>query len=313
MRPVLCSFYGALVLWALMLSGCFQPSARDQQRDEAAKEGTVLLQPPARRPVDARQAAEDDPAPPQLSEDVRRLSSEDPLEPIQANNRLRAAGERGVLAVAEFIRNAEEQELALAEAVRFLEDIELKDFAPEANETVRASLADLLKHPSPAVRERAARALQIHGPGTRRTEFVQAIADAHREVRWAVVRRYKDHPQELQRAQREILIGLLSVRPVQEFVGYDVNADKVLSRAEYPGSDAAFAGMDADGDGSITEQEWSAGSPSFVRADVCALLSWLHSKRSPTETPIRYNPYAPALEQQDAVTKWNEWSGRLQD
>jgi hypothetical protein len=296
-----------------MLTGCLQPSARDQARDEAAMKGTVLLQPPARRPVDAGQAADDDPAPPQLSQDVWRLSSDQPLEPIQANNRLRAAGERGVLAVAVFIANPAEEEKALAEAVRFLEDIELKDFEPKTLETVRDTLADLLKHSSPMVRERAARALQIHGPGARRTEFVQSIADTDREVRWAVVRRYKDNPVELQRAQREILIGFLSVRPVQEFAGYDVNADEVLSRGEYPGSDGAFASLDKDGDGGITAQEWTEGSPSAVRADVCALLSWLHSKRTPGETPIRYNPYASALEQQDAVSKWNEWSSRLQD
>ncbi len=300
---------------AFLLSGCFAPPNRNQELDRIVQISTRELQPPLRGPVEARKAQPDDPAPPLLDGDVRLLSSEDPLQRVQANNRLRAAGGRGAMAIARFLEDSTEagDEAAIVEAIRFLEYVDLGAVDTEVAEAVRAQVAARLSDPDARVRIRAARTLQIHGPGGQRTRFLQAIADPDRDVRWAVVRRFGEQHNELERAQRELLIGLLRVRSRADFELSDANRDDKLTREEYSGNDDEFSEIDADQDGSITLREWTTGKPSAVRADVVKLLNWIHGKLTPTLKPIVYDPYAPAAEQLNAVAQWTDWSNSLQN
>lgn len=294
----------------MLFAGCFSPPTRDQKEDERMAASTAELSPQPRGSIDAAKAAPGDPPAPGLDEDVRRLSAERPLERMQAENRLRAAGPAGALAAARFL-SADAAPSALVEAVVFLEDVDLTPMEHDQREDVRALLANALSHESALVRAHAARALQIQGPGAQRTAFLQAIADPERRVRWAVVRRFGDAPEELDAIQRQILISHLQVRPRASFDAQDVNRDGSLSRAEFTGTDALWRIINTDGDDAISLEEWSAPAPSGVRADVIELLLRMHAKLTPGLEPAGYNPYAPANEQLNAAERWRTWSENL--
>lgn len=271
---------------------------------------TAELTPPPRGTIDAAKAAPGDPSPPGLETDVLRLSSDKPLERVQAENRLRAAGAAGALAAARFLASGA-QPRSLVEALVFLEDINLEDMELEQREDVRQRLAGALAHETPDVRAHAARALQIQGPGAQRTAFLQAIGDPERRVRWAVVRRFGDAPDELDAIQRQILINHLQVRRRSAFDSQDVDRDGNLTRAEFTGSDALWRIIDANGDDTISAEEWTAPAPTGVRADVIELLLRMHAKLTPALEPIGYNPYAPAEDQLAAAQRWKDWSDNL--
>jgi hypothetical protein len=295
---------------ALLAGACIAPPNRPPKEDQIAEKSTVQLQPKPRPSADSTRPGGDAKSP-SLEDHVSLLSSELPLERMQAQTRLRAAGQPGILATARFVAKPDGAPVALVEALRFIEDADLSQLDAESLELVRAALADRLKHEHAGVRIRAARALQVHGAGSQRTAFLQAIADPERRVRWAVVRRFGDQPEELKQAQRDVLLSLLRVRAADGFQTADIDQDGKLARAEFTGSDDEFRSLDHDGDGVISQQDWLAGRPSAVRADVIELLLRLHSKHTPADKPPGYNPYAPAAAQQAAVQQWTEWSSAL--
>ncbi|MCC7510679.1 MAG: EF-hand domain-containing protein [Planctomycetes bacterium] len=295
----------------IVLGGCIQPPTRNQPEDQRIGQSTEQLQPAPRGPVDPAQSGPEDPKAPPLEHDVKMLSSDLPLQRVQADNRLRAAGAAGVLAAARFLADAGAAPGAMIEALRFLEDVDIQGLDVATREEVRRLLAGALGHKEGRVRSHAARSLQVHGPGSQRTAFLQAIGDAERRVRWAVVRRFGDNPAELDATQREVLISFLQVRTRDRFDQADVNKDLQVTRGEFIGSDEQFQKLDSDGDGRISLEEWTAPAPAPVRADVCELLMRLHAKLTPGLEPIGYNPYAPAADQQGAVDRWSDWSKAL--
>jgi hypothetical protein len=302
----------------VLLAGCFAPPPRDLERDEIMRVTTEETHPVTRVPVDANHGSEDidliD-----LDLEAARLASEFPLDRIQADNRLRAAGEAGVQAVARLLDDGTESVEALKEAIEFLTDIDISEFDLETRSSVRERLAWCLDHPVPLIRSNAARALQVQGPGTQRTRFLRAITDSERRVRWAVVRRFGDHPTELTQAQREYLINLLTARTPASFEAADLDKDARVTASEFRGlpdaTDEEFKLLDRDGTGFLTLEQWTAGWPSGMRADVAELLRRMMNHPdmalTPAATPIGYNPYAPPLEQQAAIEAWRAWSARL--
>jgi len=296
----------------LLLAGCIQPPARNQERDRAISESTEKLSPDPRQPVDATRIDEDDDIVFDLETEVRLLASEHALTRIQANNRLRQAGNRGIMAAARFLAGSHDPK-ELAEAIRFLSDASLNDLGLEELAEVRAMLAHCLDDSEGYVRAQASRALQIHGPGEQRTRFLQAIGDPERRVRWGVVRRFGDYPRDLNRAQRLILIGFLESRTRTEFMNADTANRGYVTRAEFPGSAEEFRRLDRNRDGAIQLEEWISPVESAVRADVVQLLQRLHVKLTPGAEPIGYNPYAPSADQLESVTRWKRWSDQLAD
>ena len=269
--------------------------------------------PPERGPVNAQHQTPEDPANPTLKEDVPLLASEIPLQRIQADNRLNQAGAKGLVEVAVFLKRKDATPVQLIEALRF---IAAADFAAlEADEAseVREALSHCLDHPNGKVRVEAARALQVHGPGSQRTVFLTAIGDTERRVRWAVVRRFSDHPEELDRTQRTILLSYLEAGTRSAFTAADQDQDSKLTPREFKGTADEFAKLDRNQDGAVSNEEWISPVPSNVRADVVALLLRMHSKLTPDEQPVGYNPWLPSSDQLDIVTQWQNWNKNLSD
>lgn len=294
-----------------MLPGCIEPPNRNQQRDEEMARDSEMLRPEPRTPVDAARRQPEDPPPPELHHDVRRLSSDIKLERIQADNRLRQAGADGVMAAVDFLGRANEPAAALVETMNFLIRTEVDALKPEQVSALRAALAARLGHATPVVRATAARALQVIGPGAQRTTFLRAIADPERRVRWAVVRRFGEFADEVDRPQMLILLAFLAGGSETEFARLDRNNDGTLDRHEFLRGEDEFARLDRDRSGGIDRAEWLSPVDSAVRADVYTVLLRLHEKLTPDQRPIVYNPWAPAGHQQDAVTAWQRWVDAL--
>lgn len=265
------------------------------------------LKPEPRGPVDSQRATPGDPTPPALVADVRALSSEIRLNRIQAENRLRQAGAKGVMAAADFLVQPGNPDSALIEAMNFLMRIDFESLDAAQATRVRDQLAALLVHAHDDVRATAARALQVIGPGSQRTAFLRAITDPERRVRWAVVRRFGDFAEEADRAQLLILLGFLQGGMEADFDRADTNRDGSLARDEFLRGNDEFARLDKNSDGAISRNEWTSPVDSPVRADVYTVLLRLHEKLTPDLRPIVYNPWAPAGPQQDAITAWQRW------
>jgi hypothetical protein len=299
-------------LLAGLLAGCIQPPTRNLARDEAIRDSTEKLAPERRGPVDSPRATETDPPPPGLESDVRLLAGDVALDRIQANNRLRQAGTDGILAAARFLEVEDATDKERKEAIRFISDNDISGLESAELGEVRAMLAMCLDSDNPKVRAQAARALQIHGPGDVRTRFLQAINDTESRVRWSVVRRFGDHPQELNNTQRLFVIGFLDARPRSEFHAADTTGSGYLTRGEFPGRDEEFRRLDRNEDGFIQLEEWISPVDSGIRADVVQLLQRLHTKLTPRAEPIGYNPYAPSADQLQQVALWRTWSNGLE-
>jgi hypothetical protein len=276
-------------------------------------ESGVRLAPTPRGPVNAQRKTPDDPPDPRLKEDVLQLSSEIPLERIQADNRLKQAGADGILAVAAFLNDPAAEPLKLIEALRFIASADFNELDSAQASTAREAMALCLLHQDATVRVQAARALQVHGPGAQRTVFLTAIGDPERRVRWAVVRRYSDHPAELDEVQRSILLAYLDAGTRTEFSLADLDGDERLSPREFKGTAEAFARLDRDGDGAVSLEEWTSPVPAEVRADVVALLLRIHAKLTPGLKPDGYNPWLPSSDQLDIVSRWKAWNERVSD
>ena len=270
-----------------------------------------LLSPPPRGPVNDEKRTPDDPDTLPLPEYVRRLSSDIPLERIQADNRLKQAGTKGLLAVAVFVGGSDADPKQLAEAVRFIASADFAGLEADQATTMREALARALAHTDSTVRIPAALALRVHGPGAQRTVFLTAITDPVRRVRWEVVQRFSDNPTELDKAQRSILFGYLEAGKRADFTSADQDGDGSLTRREFSGTDAEFAKLDADANAAISSDEWASPIASEIRADIMALLFRLHTKLTPDEKPPGYNPWLPSSDQLDIVQLWRNWSDKL--
>jgi len=266
-----------------------------------------MLKPEIRPAVDARRPDSGDQPPPPLVDDVLRLSAPIRLDRIQADNRLRQAGVTGTLAAADFLQTKDAAPIALIEAMNFLMRTEIDSLQETQASHVRARLAALLSHPTGTVRAAASRALQLIGPGNQRTAFLRAIADPERRVRWAVVKRFGDFAEEADRAQLQILLSFLQAGNESDFDRLDADHDGTLTRTEFMRGDDEFVRLDKNTDGAVSKQEWTSPVDSAVRADVYTVMLRLHEKLTPDQRPIVYNPYAPAGEQQDAITSWQRW------
>lgn len=296
-----------------MTAGCIQPPTRDPSRDADMAQSKELLSPEVRAPVDSERKDESDPPNPKLKDDVPQLSSQIPLERIQADNRLKQAGAKGLLAVAKFLYVPKATEKQLIEALRFFASADFNILDSDQTATVRESLAHSLTHSNGKVRVQAARALQVHGPGAQRTTFLTAIGDTERRVRWAVVRRFSDNPDELDKAQRSILLSYLEAGARVEFTASDTDRDDALSRREFKGVIEDFERLDANGDNAVSLEEWISPYPSEVRSDVVALLLRMHGKLTPNEIPEAYNPWLPSSDQLDIVEDWKRWNDRVSE
>lgn len=295
------------------MAGCIQPPSRDPGRDAAMAQSQEQLAPTVRTPVNSERKTADDPPNPPLREDVPLLSSDIPLQRIQADNRLNQAGAKGLLAVAEFLYSKKATAAQLIEALRFAAAADISNLDPDDTAALREALAHSLSHPDAKVRVQAARALQVHGPGAQRTTFLTAIRDSEIRVRWAVVRRFSDNPRELDKAQRSILLSFLEADTREDFDAADADKDGKLSRREYKGLAESFAMLDANADGAVSREEWASPYPSSVRADVFALLLRIHGKLTPNERPEGYNPWLPSSDQLDIVSDWKQWNERVSE
>ena len=244
---------------------------------------------------------------------MRQLSSEITLERIQADNRPKQAGPKGLLAVAAYLQDPKARPEQLIEALRFMASADFGNLDNDQTATVREALAYCLSHKDGKVRVQAARALQVHGPGAQRTVFLTGIGDTERRVRWAVVRRFSDHPDELDKAQRLILLSYLESGSRDDFTAADTDHDGQLTQREYKGGEERFKQLDADHDGNISADEWASPFPSDIRSDVFALLLRMHTKLTPNEKPEGYNPWLPSADQLDIVTTWKQWNERVSE
>lgn len=296
-----------------MLAGCVAPPPRDNSADTVAQASVTTLRPSVRGPVEAQRRQPEDPPTPSLQDDARALAAPARLDRIQADNRLRQAGTAGILAASSLAETPSATDEQLVQALRFIAAADFEQLGAEDRALVRTRLASLLKQPAGRVRIEAARALQTHGPGVQRTALLQALADTERRVRWAVVRRFGDHPEELQRLQREILLGFLEAMPAGEFERLDGDRNGRLTRAEFGGDEEDFARLDGDRDGRLSVAEATEPVPAEVRADVYALLLRCHERQTPGQRPPDYNPWAPAGAQLAGLAAWRAWSDGLPD
>ncbi|MBZ0136645.1 MAG: hypothetical protein K8I27_09760 [Planctomycetes bacterium] len=300
------------IILSFLTAGCIGPAPRPKALDEEKQQSAELLKPDVRGPVDAQRSTEDDPADPVLKDDVLQLASDIPLQRVQANNRIKQAGLEGLLAAADFLDDEDATPEQLVEALRLLASADLSEFEPSQVAHTRDQLAVALVHKDSRVRIEAARAMQVHGPGAQRTLFLTAIGDTERRVRWAVVRRFNDHPNELDKEQREILLDYLSAGTREDFETADTDGNNVLSRREFKDTAERFERL-AGGDDEISEDEWTSPYSSEIRADVVALLLRLHAKLTPNERPESYNPWLASSDQLDVLAEWQRWNARVAD
>lgn len=156
-----------------------------------------------------------------LDQYARDLASSTPLVRMQASNRLRHAQAEGVKACLRVLENAV---AAIAEPIlRFLSSLDLQDIGAEHEAAVRAMAARNLKSPHAPLRVAAAQLLCAAGPGTTRTDFLAAIVDPERKVRWAVVRRFSEFASELENAQLMVLVSFLADEKLNSATRGDVH------------------------------------------------------------------------------------------
>jgi len=123
--------------------------------------------------------------------------------------------------------------------LEFLATLDFELLPREMLEASRQAAAAGLKREQADIRLAAAKLLNRQGPGDRRTEFISAVCDEQRKVRWQVVRRYSANPGELESAQLLLLVSFLSDGRLSSEVRGDVYAlllavHEALSRGAKP-------------------------------------------------------------------------------
>lgn len=214
---------------------------------------------PERPPLD--QSADAPPLQPsQLEHWAEELGSPSALTRTQAANRLQQARGEGVAACLRKIDSAADP--VVARVLDFLAVLDLHDVAPEHLEPARSAAARRLKSASEAVRVAAACMLCAAGPGSARTDFLGAITDGARKVRWAVVRRFSDHPDELENAQLMLLASYLGDTKLGAAVRADVHtlllaAHDAFSRGQRPESYDPYADVSSQRSAIVGWESWA--------------------------------------------------------
>lgn len=221
MKPRSCvpsRLFGPALLIGVLAAACAGPTLRDTNIDNRANARANVLAPEVRPPIQAVQAEE--PSAAKIDELVRLLSSRQPLARLRADAQLRATGAKGVLAASALAPD----KLYGERALRFVSAADVASLSPEGQAQVRRQVLAGLKSEAPAIRAAAADVFQRHGPGEQQEEFLRAILDDERAVRWAVVRRYSEEPMELAPAQVQWLASQLGESRLAAAVRADVHA-----------------------------------------------------------------------------------------
>ncbi|MCC6572231.1 MAG: hypothetical protein IT462_00440 [Planctomycetes bacterium] len=218
-------------LLILALAACAGPTARDTEKDTRSEKRAEILKPEIRPRI--QPDADDDPKPAEFETLVKALSSPVGLERLKASQRLSRAGVQGVLAAAAYAADPDYGERAL----RYLATADFAGLKPEQQAEVRKRAIAGLASPTTAIRVAAAEVFQRLGPADYDGEFVNALFDAERAVRWSVVRRYTDNPLELKPVHVVRLAAALGDRKLSTDVRADAMA--VLLQQHQKRSEAA--------------------------------------------------------------------------
>jgi hypothetical protein len=201
--------------------GCTGPTPRELEKDAAMENRAKELEAPTRPRLDPGPNTPP-PAADALDQCAGKLASDSALERMQAANTLRRAQLEGVRACLRVL--AQPDAAAAARILDFLAALNMDDLDADVQASVRVAAAARLKSQDVRQRVAAADALAAIGANGVRTEFLSAITDGERKVRWAVVRRFSDHPEELENAQLMLLAGFLGDARLASGARADVHA-----------------------------------------------------------------------------------------
>lgn len=189
------------------VSACTGPTPRDLDKDTVARERAENLAAPERPKLNPPANAPS-PAASALDQCVQDLAAPTPLARLQAAGQLRRAGNEGIAACLRAMPAG--SAVVVARIFDFFASLDIDSMEAGVQAEVRAAAAKHLKSADAQVRVAAAHMLAALGAGGARTEFLSAVTDSERKVRWAVVQRFSEHPDELQNAQLMLLAGYLA-------------------------------------------------------------------------------------------------------
>lgn len=209
-----------MVLLGLLgpVMGCTGPVPRENSRDADMAHTRELHDTPARPKLNNGSKAAESPR--SLSDQTLKLASRQPLVRMQAANCLRQAGPEGVRASLVACQDASLE--VAARNLEFLASIDLDLLSPELQASLRTVSIGALKQSDRAIRGFAAKVMEVHGAGDLRTEFLTAVRDPDRIVRWSVVARFSHHPRELENAQLLVLVSFLDDAKLSSDIRADV-------------------------------------------------------------------------------------------
>ncbi len=189
------------------MSACSGPTPRDLDKDDYVKERAQNLAAPERAKLNP---PPNSPAPAALSLEIcaQDLASIAPLARLQAANTLKRAGAEGIAACLKVLGAGEAG--MVGRILDFFASQDIDSLPADVQSAMRAAAAKNLKSGESPVRVAAAQMLAALGAGGVRTEFLSAITDSERKVRWAVVQRFSEHPEELQNAQLMLLVSFIA-------------------------------------------------------------------------------------------------------
>jgi hypothetical protein len=193
-------------VWGGPGAACTGPTPREIERDALIADRANVLAAPERPRLNPPPEAPAQPAD-SLETCVRELASSLPLARIQAANQLKRAAAEGISACLRVLLKADV--LVNTRILEFLAAQDYEAYSADVLEGVREAAAKQLKIEVAAVRQAAAQMLGTLGAGGARTEFLSAITDKERKIRWAVVQRFAEHPDELGNAQLMVLANYL--------------------------------------------------------------------------------------------------------
>lgn len=195
-----------ILFFILGVSACTGPTPRELERDAQVSSRANELAAPERPKLNPPQGAPAQPAD-SLETSARELASTLPLTRLQAANQLKRAAAEGIYACLRVL--AKSGDLVNARILEFLAAQDYEAYSADVLAGVREAAAKQLKVDVASVRQAAAQMLGTLGAGGARTDFLSAITDKERKIRWAVVQRFAEHPDELGNAQLMVLVSYL--------------------------------------------------------------------------------------------------------